>query len=257
MAIICGIDLEGINQNLELGGVNLAKDRITEIGAVLWDVELKQPVKILSELINEPDHLPITEEIAELTGITDDMLENWGADREEIPAILTNLKNMMERADYIMAHNGDQYDKPMLGAMFNRFGIPMPDKLWIDSIRDIEFPKKIKVRALSQLEHAHGFVNPFPHRALSDVFSMLKLAANYDLDRMVTLAKSPLVTIIAKLSSPNWSDPIEMKQFNQKKHKISKARFKWNPSNKTWTKIVHQVLLDEGKISFDFEWALK
>ncbi len=257
MAIICGIDLEGINQNLELSGVNLSKDRVIEIGAALWDFDLQAPVRVLSELIDEPDHLPITELVSDLTGITDDMLEKWGAKKDQIKSILLSLADMMEKADYMMAHNGDQYDKPMIGAMFNRFGIPMPDLLWIDSIRDIEFPRKIKVRALSQLEHAHGFVNPFPHRALSDVFSMLKIAAHYNLDRMVELAKSPLVTIEAKLPTPNWKDPIQMKQFNAEKHKVSRAKFKWNPSNKTWTKIVHQIRLDEGKISFDFEWALK
>ena len=41
------------------------------------------------------------------------------------------------------------------------------------------------------LEHYHGFLNPFPHRAVTDVMSMLKIASQYDLDRMADLAKLP------------------------------------------------------------------
>jgi DNA polymerase-3 subunit epsilon len=257
MPIICGIDLEGMNQNLEFEGINLGKDRVIEIGAALWDFELKAPVKIFSELIDEPDRLSISPEVAELTGITDNILEKWGAKEQQIPNTLNQLKELFNQADFIMAHNGDQYDKPMLGAMFNRYGIPMPDKLWIDSLMDVEYPKKIKGRSLALLEYAHGFINPFPHRALSDVFSMLKIVSEYDLERMIQLAASPLIPIEAKLPTPNWGSPEEMKIFNQKKHKISKARFKWNPNNKTWTKLVHQILIDEGKIDFDFEWSRK
>lgn len=252
--IICGIDLEGMSEDLPNKGVNLLLDRVTEIGAVLWDVELNQPVRMFSELIDEEDRLPISEEIAELTGITDQMLETYGAKGEEITRVLERLSHMLNQADYLMAHNGENYDRPMLGALFNRFGVALPGVNWIDSSKDIEFPRMIRGRSMALLEHSHGFINPFPHRAITDVLSMLKIATKYDIPRMALLADSPTVTLVAKLNAPNWRDKEEVQKFNTIKNKVSKARFKWNPDNKTWVKKVPKVLVVEGSLDFDFDF---
>src|SRR5690606_26183035 len=126
---VLGLDLEGINENLIENGVNLSVDRVTEIGAVLWDVDRNQPVKILSELIDEPDHLHLDEDTAELTGIDDAMLEQWGAKGNEIKLILEKLIAMIDKAQAIVAHNGGNYDRPMIEAMAERFGVKFPDKI--------------------------------------------------------------------------------------------------------------------------------
>lgn len=250
---VLGIDLEGMNEDLVYKGVNLLKDRITEIGAVLWDVRMNQPVKILSELINEPDHLPITEEICELTGISDEMLDLYGIKNQELEQFLITLSNLMKKADYIVAHNGNNYDRPMLGSLYNRMGLEFPNTPWIDTASDVEFPNKIKGRSLSQLEYAHGFINPFSHRAVTDVLSMLKIASSYDFSRMALLSQSPKVTLVAKFDPPNWKNKEEVEAFNVIKNKVSKARFKWMADQKKWVKTVPKILLDEGKIEFDFE----
>ncbi len=161
----------------------------------------------------------------------------------------------MNQADYFMAHNGIGYDIPMLRAMFVRYDKEMPEKCWIDSMTDIEFPLKMKGRSMALLEHSHGFINPFPHRAVTDVLSMLKIAGGYSLDRMVKMAESDMVTLVAKLNAPNWKDPQAVEEFNTTKNKVAKARFRWNPKKKEWTKDVHKILIDEGKIKYDFEWV--
>lgn len=254
---VLGIDLEGINKDLIYSGVDVSVDRVIEIGAVLWEWQSAQPVKIMSELINEVDHLPITQEVQDLTGIDDQMLERWGAKGTDIHTILTQLARLMESADYIMAHNGGGYDIPMLEAMFKRYDLKMPEKTWIDTMTDVEYPSKFSGRSMALLEHSHGFVNPFPHRAVTDVLSMLKIASQYPLNRMTKMAKSPMVTIAAALKAPNWKDPAAVKEFNEIKNKVAKSRFRWNPSDKEWTKEVHKVLIDEGKIKFDFEYFIK
>jgi DNA polymerase-3 subunit epsilon len=254
--LILGIDLEGINADLINSGVNTKVDRVTEVGAVLWHGGLEQPVKILSELINEEDHLPITEEVEELTGINDKMLEDWGLKGDPAKQFLIRLLELVEQADYLMAHNAHGYDKPMLKAMYQRYGLELPDKVWIDTFRDVEFPKKIHGRSLALLEHAHGFLNPFPHRAVTDVMAMLKIASQYSLRRMSKLAESPMERIIAPLSPPNWRNIKDVEEFNKVKSKISRAKFRWKPENKTWSKEIHKILLDEGKVDFDFEWYI-
>jgi DNA polymerase-3 subunit epsilon len=255
--LVLGIDLEGINQDLIEHGVNLDVDRVTEIGAVLWDWSLAQPVRIISELINEPDHLSITDEVQQLTGITDEMLDRWGRKGAELTAVLENLAKLIERADYLMAHNAKGYDLPMLRALFARHKVAMPQKLWIDTLTDIEFPSRIQGKSLALLEHSHGFINPFPHRAVTDVLAMLKIASNYDLTRMVKLASSPVVKIVASLKAPNWRNKEDVDAFNRIKHRVSKARFKWDTDSRVWFKDVHKILIDEGKLDYEFEWSIE
>jgi len=255
--IILGIDLEGINRDLIYSGVDTKVDRVIEVGAVLWEWKSAQPVKIISELINEVDHLPISKEVENLTGINDEMLEKWGAKGTAIHEILKQLSELMEMADYCMAHNGIGYDIPMLEAMFARYDMKMPAKVWIDTMTDVEYPSNIPGRSMALLEHGHGFINPFPHRAVTDVLSMLKIASQYPLSRMSKMAKSPMVTIAAALKAPNWKDPAAVKEFNEVKNKVAKSRFRWNPSSKEWTKEVHKVLIDEGKVQYDFEYFIK
>lgn len=252
--LILGIDLEGMSENLVENGVNLEKDRVTEIGAVLWDTRINQPIKVYSELIDEKDRLPMTEEIIDLTGIDEQLLEEWGLKGEEIQMALNRLAIIMKKADFLMAHNGEKYDKPMLEALFKRFDVAFPQKVWIDTVFDIEYPKKIHQKNMAALEHAHGFINPFPHRAVTDVLSMLKIASHYDFERMATLASSSKVRIIAKLKAPNWKDKEQVETFNKIKNRVSRARFQWNPGNKTWSKMIHKVLLDEGSINYEFDW---
>jgi DNA polymerase III subunit epsilon len=254
---ILGIDLEGVHENLIDNGINLKTDRVTEVGAVLWDCERSQPVQFLSELINEPDHLAHTDELTELTGIDDVMLESWGNDRHTIPLVLSKLADLIDKASFLMAHNAHQYDRPMLEALFRRFGKTLPEKTWICSMEDIEYPSKITTKSMAGLEHAHGFINPFPHRAVTDVLSMLKIASHYDYDRMAMLAQSPRVTIVAKLEAPNWRNREEVEQFNRIKNKVAKARFRWDAQDKVWTKRVHKLLLDEGRIQYDFETVIE
>lgn len=254
---VLGIDLEGINDDLVFSGVNLKKDRVTEIGAVLWDTELNQPVQILSELIDEPGRLKITKEVEELTGITDEMLNEWGQDKEMIKLTLRKLSFLMEKADFIMAHNGTNYDEPMLREMFKRYDLKMPNTHWIDSSTDIEFPEKIRNRSMANLEHAHGFVNPFPHRAVTDVLSMLKIASLYEWQRIFKLAVSEKVTIIAELTAPDWKNKSAVESFNKVKNKVARSGFRWNPSKKIWSKEIQQVLIDEGKVNYEFSWHQK
>jgi DNA polymerase-3 subunit epsilon len=254
---VLGIDLEGMNEDLQNNGVNIAKDRVIEIGAVLWDWHHAMPVKMQSELIDEVDRLPMSEEVTLITGIYDETLTKWGAKGSTIHQILGQLAALMEQADYLMAHNGPQYDIPMLEGMFKRYDIPMPQKQWIDSMTDIEYPKKIRGRSMALLEHEHGFVNPFPHRAVTDVLSMLKLASGYPIERMIKLAKSPVVTLVASLNAPNWKDQKAVAEFNAVKNKVAKSRFRWNPSTKQWLKDIPKVLLDEGKINYDFDFIIR
>ncbi|EQC43984.1 3'-5' exonuclease [Bacteriovorax sp. Seq25_V] len=255
--LILGIDLEGMNENLVEAGVNLQVDRVTEIGAVLWDTRINSPIRIFSELIDERDRIPMTEEVIELTGIDDKLLKDHGLKSDEIKMALERLALLIKKADYLMAHNGEKYDRPMLTAMFKRYGLEIPTKTWIDTQNDIEYPRKITHKSMAALEHAHGFINPFPHRAVTDVLSMLKIASHYDYARMATIASGPKIKIVASLKAPNWKDKNQVDEFNRIKNKVARARFQWDPESKQWYKIVPKLHIDEGILNFDFDWSTR
>ena len=260
--LILGLDLEGMNADITKG-VQVETDRVTEVGAVLWDWNNKQPVSMISELINEADRLPISEDNTRITGITDEMLNTRGqinspVSREEneqlhfllgIEGVLDNLKSLMMEADYIMAHNGGAknrpgvgYDYMMLDAMFKRYNMEMPDTLWIDTLVDLDFPESVMThtrggKSMMVLEHAHGFINPFPHRAVTDVLAMMKIASNYDIEPMIAMANSPTIELVWSMPYPNWKAPQSEKDaFEAGKAKAKSSGFKWNADDKEWVK---------------------
>ena len=64
--ILLGLDFETT-------GLNFDTDRITEIGAVLWDTKEGKPIALHNHLVKHDDAPPITEEVEQLTGITQAM----------------------------------------------------------------------------------------------------------------------------------------------------------------------------------------
>jgi len=252
---VLGLDLEGMNVDIKKG-VQVNVDRITEIGAVLWDWDQKAPLEMLSKLVAEPDCPHITEDNTRITGITNEMVAEFGAN----PSVVADeLANLMEKADCIMAHNGgsfirptDGYDYQMLMAFYSRYGKVMPNKVWIDTLTDLEFPEEILThtkggKSMLVLEHAHGFINPFPHRAVTDVLAMLKIASRYDINRMALLAQSPVVELVWSRPYPGYrASPKEKIAFEEGKEFAKSNGFRWNPDNKEWVLKAKQVLLNEG-----------
>src|SRR5208282_4762391 len=64
---------------------------------------------------------------------------------------------------------------------------------------DLEVPERNSTR-LTYMAADHAFLNPFPHRAMFDVMTMLKILDNYDIGKVMELAKSPTVTVKAIVS---------------------------------------------------------
>lgn len=132
-------------------------------------------------------------------------------------------------ADYWMAWNGAMYDEKMLRAEARRQGIPFPEKTLIDPVTDIDWPEDQKTRAQIHTAAEHGILNPFPHRALPDVLTMMQVVSRYDPAQMVTWAKSPVVWLDANVSIGD-------------KEKAKECQYRWNQDEfpKRWTKKVKE-----------------
>jgi DNA polymerase-3 subunit epsilon len=200
--------------DVETTGLLAAEDRITEVGACLFDWDTQTPLVILSTLV-EPG-IPIPEEITKLTGITDGMVEDFGRKEDDVMA---DLHYLIQRANYVMAHNA-AFDKGFVEAAMFRNGFTNQGA-WVCSKNDIKYPESITTRHLNYLAAEAGFVNPWKHRAIFDVMTMLRLASAYDLDAIIARSLEPTLFVQALVS------------FDEKE--LAKARgYRWYAPTKTW-----------------------
>jgi DNA polymerase-3 subunit epsilon len=123
---------------------------------------------------------------------------------------------MAEHCEYIVAHNGTRFDRLFLEKQTWK-----PEKPWIDTLTDVPYPNEIVTRKLNFLAAEHGFLNPFPHRAIFDTLTMLKVFSLYAIDHVVEDMKSPLVKIMAQVSY-------------EEKSKAKDLGFRWDPQNRHW-----------------------
>jgi len=222
----------------ETTGLDVEKDHIIQLGAVLWDTKATtKKAKIKLDVLIHDDSIPeLTEEVTGIHGITNNDLVKYGV---TFKVAFDLLHDIFKRAELIVAHNGTLFDKPIYVANCLRQGItPVTEgkqpTLWADTYCDIEYPTHIQTRKLTHLAAEHGFINPFPHDALCDVMTMLKLADLYSWDEIVRYALAPTLIVKAEVT------------FSQK-DLAKKQGFKWNADTKLWLKSIKEFQFFEAK----------
>jgi len=232
--LLCAIDFETT-------GLDFNKDRVIEIGAVLWSTKLKAPVKLFSEFIHDETYPELMEEITKITGITKDLLGAWGYYPQEAFLLLTAL---MQKAEFVVAHNGNEFDKKFYEAECSRLDITPAATKWLDTTLDVPYPDSIHTRKLSYLAAEYGFLNPFPHRALFDVCTMLKVMSHFDIETIIKYSEEPLVSMQADCRPP-WEDG------GLSSNKAKELYFRWVNDKKVWIRQVKQSkapeLLEQAK----------
>ena len=218
--IIAGIDFETTSVDPETCFP-------VEVAIILWSPGSKKIIEAISNLIDIPKDISITN--SEITGIDDSLVAlhglSWKGTQEMIG-------HSIHTADYMMAHNV-AFDRTILERIIKC------DKPWIDTLTDVPYPESIKTRSLPYLAAEHGFLNPFPHRALFDVMTMIQIASMYDFDEILKYANSPNIWIRATVS------------FDDKQ--LAKDRyFRWDPTNKFWVKQVKELNIDFEEEQADF-----
>lgn len=225
--IICGVDVETT-------GFSSTVDKITEIGAVLFDTETKQPVNIFNCLIDIGE-TEVKPEITTITGITKELLEKHGI---PLGQALASFDVFSESAIHFVAHNAP-FDKGFIENGHKSVELKMPEKPWIDTCADVPYPPQIKTRKLIHLAAEHGFLNPFAHRAIFDVLTMLNVLSNYDFEKIAARAAMPSIEIKAMVSFPNKD--------------LAKARgFHWFATSKSWVKTIKENEFQQEKDDCDF-----
>jgi len=223
--------------DVETTGLDSRSDKIIEIGLVLWDSDLGQPVQILSELVLEEPSLALSKEIEELTGITTDMLHKFAGAPDDV--LFARIDQMLAKADHMVAHNA-AFDRGFIEAFYTRWNRTFPEKAWICTVQDVDYPKPIRSKSLIYLAGAHGFANPFAHRAVTDVLTMFKVLAHYSAEDAALNATSPKLELIAIVSYDN-------------REQAKEQGFRWDGKKKQWKKTVRQKDFQPGALPFEVE----
>lgn len=210
--------------DFETTGVDPKTDAVTEIGAVLYDWETKTPVAMQSDIV-QPVFKEQTDEAARVSGLTPALIQRWGI----MPDLAFHkLEFLAAQCDAVVAHNGGQFDKLFCQEYSKRYTIPnVMERLWLDTYTDVPYPEHFGTRRLGYLAAEHGFLNPFPHRAVFDVLTMLKVLGHYDLAQVIAIAKQPMVTLQALVAFEH-------------KDKARNLGYHWKPEVKQWRKVVKE-----------------
>ena len=185
--------------DLETTGLETSTSRITELGYVLWETETNSPILLKGDYLYDDTYPEITEEITRLTGITRSTLTEFGT----IPA--QGLEGLLRlcakhKVECCVAHNGENFDRPFLNAELNRHGCNSAEFQalpWIDTRTDLPFATEPDSRRLKHLAGDHGFLNPFDHRAVFDVLTMLRVMSHYPMEKILAYQKIPFFTMRA------------------------------------------------------------
>jgi DNA polymerase-3 subunit epsilon len=215
--------------DLETTSLDPATTEIIEVGAVLWDCQRNMPLRMLSELI-VPD-APISPETVEITGITPEDIREHGKPWEPVGAI---LREMSAQADLWVGHNCIRFDRPILERYEEEAAQSLP---WLDTREDLPYPKGVRSRNLTYLQAAHGFVNPFAHRAVFDVLTMLRIFSQYPLAETMEFYRSPKWELTAKVS---YDD----------RQLAKDAGFHWDADRRKWLRTMREIELAETQFDF-------
>lgn len=202
--------------------------RVVETGIVLWDTDRNMPLRMYNRTCWADDYGPFDPRITDLTGLELEDIKTHG----DAPQIIhKQTLGLLALADAVVAHNGTNFDKIVHESECARFGLTPTEKPWIDTSVDVPYPQKVQTRKLVHLAAEHGFLNPFAHRALFDVLSMLTVMGKYDAKELLRRATAMKVKLRAVTAKP-WED-------NGKSNQIAKDRgFRFDGSAKIWTKVV-------------------
>jgi DNA polymerase-3 subunit epsilon len=231
--LIAGLDLETT-------GLDTGTCGITEISAALWDTNGGRLLSMFTTYVQPCQEIPA--EVQKLNGITNEDCDRFGV---SISLALTEVyARILRHAHLGVAHNWTDFDGPILKRLWSEHAkrLVCPDIQpihWVDSSVDVPYPEHVTTRKLEYLCASHGFLNPFPHRSLFDVVSMLKVVSHYPVDKILELVQSPMIRIRAVVSFED-------------REKAKARGYRWGQLTKTWTKNIRQSHLDRERADAGF-----
>lgn len=225
--IVVGLDLEAT-------GLDKVNDRPIEVGVALWTTKFNRSLDTRALLV-QSDGVKVTDEITEITGITQSMVDNFGYTPEEG---YDEMLYFVDRSEAVVAFNGKRFDVPMCESWAKRLKKQFPDKLLIDPFTDLPMRGQELITMCAKMGIYYD-----PHEAGADVSAMLRLMGKFPFDIVLTRAKSPAV-VVQSLQDRNEND------------KAKKHKFRWNPDRKIWWKAVKEMDINDLAAAVNNEFKM-
>lgn len=250
--LICGIDFEATDKDPKTA-------RITEIGAVIFDTDKNwEPIdQGFGALVYAPDYPPLSKEVQDVTGITDELLRAEGVSPVEA---LTQMCLYAGRAERMIAYNME-YDGTLYAYERKRLGeekLPaLPREKWLCAYVGVPWPAKFKCRKLSHLALDHGLiVDPSQlHRAVGDVLLMGRLLAysGQTAEGIIAYSAIPWIVVKAEIRPP-WEDPKGNASAKERGYSFETPRGvdDGKKFSKSWVKRIKQNELEKERADAPF-----
>ena len=236
--IILGIDVETDHYDPQIA-------RVTEVGLALFDTDEHQFISMESWLVKEVGAAPLSDDIIEITGITQKMVDVYGESSE---FVISRVLNYVSRADVVLAHNGNLFDRPLMRAWMGRYltdeqKLSLRPKHWIDSLTDLDYPKFCSHRSMTYLQGFYGIMNPFKHRALTDILTTMTIIdKNFDWADVLKISHSRTIRFIAQVDY-------------QDRELAKMQKFKWDAPRKMWHFDAKEILAARKLMAANFNFS--
>ena len=209
----------------ETTGLDVNEDEILELGYAIYHIDNPAPIVMKSKFITNQKK-QITLEVTECHGITQAMIDLLGEPGHAVyEELIFDIKRFGIK--YMIGHNAFRYDRAILKNNMAMYGLTLPEVIVADTQTDIKYKTKSKSMRLSYLLADHGYINPFPHRALTDAMCCAILVYMYDIQKFLEVAATPMIEIRADVG------------YNNKD--LAKALgYGWDGERKIWIKTIRK-----------------
>lgn len=220
----------------ETTGLDQSRDKIMELALLRVDIDLATGLPVGSMQVYdglEDPGMPIPQEVQEITGIDNAMVQGQRLDEERIAALLDGV-------DLVIAHNAG-FDRPFAEARLSQFR----HLAWACSFADI--PWKTQGRRSAKLESLALEMGWFydAHRAEMDCHALLAvLAVNLPL-----LPHTGLSHLMEQAHKPSYRLMATNAPFDAK-DKLKARGYRWSAEQKVW----HTRVGDSKALQAEFDW---
>ena len=227
----------GLCIDTETTGLNHAEDKIIELGIVAFEYDpLTAEILRITDRYNgfEDPGRPLPAEIADITGITDEMVAGKVFDDDKI-------RSLADMATLVIAHNA-AFDRKFVEDRYSMFaGLP-----WACTVSQLDWSKeRISTRILEYLLYKCGGYSIKAHRALDDAEGVLGLL----------LTKFPVtgMPIFKELLANAWVTTSKICAIGApygKKDDLKQRGYRWNDGANNgckgwWVNVPHHRERDE------------
>lgn len=238
----------------ETTGLDPAKDRIVQHGALIYNLRAKKVVDTRSWLAFDKS-FPSVADGEKVHGWNLSTLMQFGHTPEwcmmKLREFATNYG-----VELVIAHNGINFDRNMYSAEEARCAMAMPLQMhldalpWLDTLAHVTFPR-CPGKSLLTINAFHGFINPFPHDAISDCLSIVKIL---DLNptlvlEMVRTAAADNLLVVANIP-PDFN---EARNAKLKTYGFTWKEHKGHFVDKSWIKVLPKKEFDEFRAGCEFQ----